>query len=283
MSFDLLNGFNQAISGIQDVITVSALFRSSYDDEIESVLSAFEGEIDLQTTTAVREITLPADTDLERIALTYLGDSIRWPEIVFLNGLTAPYICQKPRFNGLTKDGILVIDLDLLTDAEKAMFNFSSTVASPGDSITVPAPAIFGFGDAPSGAENSLTEGLSQVEKNLGVDLRVSDDFDLILSQSGDIEAVAAASNMAQAVILRLMYEKGDLLRNPELGVGLQVGSKIPSLEVIRDDIIRTLTQDTRIESIEDFTIARNGPEINLKFSLIIKQVDQPVPIELTL
>ena len=277
--FDLLAGFNQAISGIQDVITVSTLFRSSYDDEIQSLLAAFDGDLDLQTTTAVREITLPADTDLERIALTYLGDSIRWPEIVVLNGLTAPYITQRPRFISL--DGIT--DTDLLTSEQLAMFNFDSTVASPGDTITVPAPAIFGFGETPSGAENALTEGLSQVEKNLGVDLRVSDDFDLILTSSGDIDAVASAGNMAQAVILRLMYEKGDLLRNPELGVGLQVGSKIPALEVIRDDIIRSLTQDPRVESLEDFTIARNGPEINLRFLLRIKQVDQPVPIELTL
>ena len=283
--FDLLNGFNQAVSGIQDVITVSALFRSSYDDEIESILTAFGGDVDLQTTTAVREIVMPSETDLERIALTYLGDSIRWPEIVVLNGLTPPYVTQRPRFTSFTRLGSTtpITDLDLLEPEELAMFNFDSTVISPGDNFTVPAPAIFGFGDTPNGAENALTAGLSQVEKNLGVDLRVSDDFDLILSQGGDLEAIASAGNMAQAVILRLMYEKGDLLRNPELGAGLQVGSKIEALEQIRDDVIRSLVQDTRIESIEDFTIARNGPEINLRFLLNIKQVDQPVPIELVL
>ena len=277
--FDLLSAFNTAITGIQDLVTVSTLFRATYDDEIATLLQSFNGAINLQTTTAVREITLRAEVDLEKIAQEFLSDSTRWPEIVVLNGLTAPYVCQRPRFVSL--DGIT--DTDLLTAEQLAMFNFSTTVASPGDTITIPAPSIFGFGDTPAGAENALTEGLSQVERNLGVDLQVTDDFDLMLGNNGDIQAVASAENMAQAVILRLMYEKGDLLRNPEVGVGLRVGSKIGSLDEIRNDIIRSLTQDNRVDSIEDFTIVRNGPELRLNFLLRIKQVDQPVPIELSL
>ena len=284
--FDLLNAFNLAVSAIQEVVTVSTLFRTSYEDEVSSIMDAFEdGGVELSTDAAVREITLKIDTTLERVALTYLGSSSRWPEIVLLNGLRPPYICQQPRFVSLTReDNTIVTDEDRLTDEEKTMFNFSNTAVSPGDTMLIPAPAIFGFGETPEGAENSLTDGLSQVEKNIGSDLKVADDgFDLILNNTGDLETAVGATNMAQSIILKLNYEKGDLLSNPELGVGLAVGSRIRELDEIRDDVIRSLTQDPRIENIEDFTVSRLGPQIILRFLVRIKQVDQPIPLELAL
>ena len=65
-------------------------------------------------------------------------------------------------------NGVTVTNADLLTTEERAMFNFSTTAASPGDSILVPAPLIFGFGETPAGADISITRDLNQVEKNIG-------------------------------------------------------------------------------------------------------------------
>ena len=283
--FDILNAFNIAISGIQDLISTSVLFRTSYEDEIESLLAAFNDTIDLQAEGAVREITLPGATTLEQLALQYLADAKRWPEIAILNGLKPPYLCQSERFVSLTRtNGTVITNPNLLTTDELAMFNFETIVASPGDSILIPAPVIFGFGETPLGATTSITQDLNQVEKNIGVDLRVDPaTFDMILSNGGDLEAIAAAGNMAQAIILKLTYQKGELLSNPEIGVGLIVGSKVRDLNAIRDDVTRSLLQDPRIEGIDGFTIARDGPELRLRFRANIKQVDQPVPIELAL
>ena len=283
--FDILNAFNQAITGIQDLISTSVLFRTSYSDEIANLISAFNDEIELEVQPAVREITLLVDQTLEKLALQFLADTKRWPEIAVLNGLKPPYICQRERFKSFRRsDGVIITDEDLLTADEKAMFNFSKTAASPGDSLLVPAPLIFGFGETPDGATISITRDLNQVEKNIGVDLRVDiETFDMILSNGGDLEAIAGAGNMAQSIILKLNYEKGDLLSNPEIGVGLIVGSKGKDLNSIRDDITRSLLQDPRIESLGDFRLVRNGPDLRIRFLANIKQVDQPVPIELAL
>ena len=282
--FDALNAFNQAITGIQDLISTSVLFRTSYSDEIATLIAQFNGDINIEDEPAVREVTVLVEQSLEQIALLYLADAERWPEIAILNGLKPPYVCQQPRFVSLTRtDGTVINSEALLTDDEKLLFNFSRIAVSPGDTILIPAPLIFGFGETPIGAEISITDGLSQVEKNIGVDLRVNDERDLVLSNGGDLEAVAGAENMAQAIILRLFYEKGELINNPEIGVGLIVGSKANDLNTIRDDIIRSLTQDPRIEGLSNFALTRDGPELRIAFTADIKQVDQPVPIELSL
>ena len=278
--FDLLNAFNLAITGIQDVLSTSVLFRNSYADEIATTIAAFSDEINLVTETASQEVILFGNEYLEDLALRTLGDSTRWPEIAILNGLKPPYITQKPRF--VEFEGI--VDFSRLTAEQQALFNTSDTVASAGDRVLVPAPAFFGLGEAPEGAENALTRGLSQVEKNLGVDLRINGEtYDLILTNAGDLQAIAGAGNMAQAVLTRLRYEKGELLTNPQIGVGLVVGTKARDLNSIRDDIIRSLKQDPRIEDLEDFTVIREGPSLRLRFRVRIKQVDQPIPLELAL
>ena len=278
--FDLLNAFNLAITGIQDVLSTSVLFRNSYADEIRTTIAAFSDAIDLVTETATQQVILFGNEYLEDLALRTLGDSTRWPEIAILNGLKPPYITQRPRF--VEFEGI--VDFSRLSTEQQALFNVSETVASAGDRILVPAPAFFGLAETPDGADNALTRGLSQVEKNLGVDLRLDGEtYDLILTNAGDLQAIAGAGNMAQAVLTRLRYEKGELLTNPQIGVGLVVGTKARDLNSIRDDIIRSLKQDPRIEDLEDFTVIRVGPELRLRFRVRIKQVDQPIPLELAL
>jgi hypothetical protein len=252
--FDLLNSLRQARQSIQTILSTDVLFKSEFDARIQDIINRFDNRISLDARQAVKQITLPANTSLPRLAQQELGDSTRWGEIVEVNNLSFPYVTDDL---SSTKSGVL----------------------RPGDKILIPTPVQEGFSQVPLGAENKLTEDMSQLEKSLGVDLKLSPNFDLVLSNSGDFELVAGADNMAQAVVLKLSYEKGDVIHAPTIGASTVPGRKFPPLTEIKDDIIRTLLQDVRIQRVEDLALLQNNSELQIKFNLKIKQVDIPIPI----
>ena len=55
------------------------------------------------------------------------------------------------------------------------------------------------------GPENALTKGMTELEKSLGVDLKVNPDGDLELNNLNDFSLVSGAQNAAQAETLAKM------------------------------------------------------------------------------
>lgn len=254
--FELLKAFNDSITAIQLLLSTEDLFRSTYDSRIQDMVARFDGNIELFAESAVRQIKYTAGLTLERMAQKEMGDSTRWGEIVEVNGLKAPYVTD---------------------DLSSTLKN----VLRPGDSVMIPTPARNGFSQVPTAKEIKTTRGLSEMEKSLGTDLKVTSDFDLSISNAGDLEVISGAPNMAQAVILKLSYERGEVMRYPELGANLRVGTKFPPIETIKDGLTNSLLQDTRIEGVEDLSIIRDGSAAYLTFNLKIKQIDIPVPVKI--
>lgn len=253
---DVLYGFKEAISGILDVMSSLRFFKSEYNQVINEMLANFNNDLPLQTTEAVRQIRVPGRTDLERIALDYLGDSNRWVEIAELNNLEYPYI-------------------------EDARSDLRTII--PGDSILLPTPIINGFGELPQAKDIPSTVDLNYLQKSFGTDLKLTENFDLSMGNNRDLQVVSGLDNVAQSIILKLSYEKKDLIRYPQLGANLGVGSKIRPLSEIRDNIIQTLTSDFKIDSVTDLTIYQDGSAIYINFNVNLKNVDIPVPISISL
>ncbi len=256
--FLLLGAFNDALAGIDILISHDTLFKSTFNQRIQDTIDSFEGQIALQSLPAVRQYTVSVGDTLERIAQRELGNTDRWVEIVEINNLVAPY---------LTDD---------ITSTENG-------VRKPGETILIPEVAQEGFSNLPNGKEHPLTANLSELEKSFGVDLKLTKDYDLSLSNTNDLETIASTDNLAQSVLLKLFYEKGELVHAPEIGVGLIVGSKISNLDDIKDAVVQTLLQDPRVDSITDLAIIRDNSEIKLAFNLKAKSVDVPVPVKIRL
>lgn len=256
--FDVLQAFNEAISAIRAIISTDQLFKSTYNSKIQDVIDQFDNQVSLQALPAVIQITMPRNTDLEELAKEYLGDSSRWVEIAELNDLKYPYVVQD-------------------------MSDTRSNIVRPGDKILIPQPQIDSFSQAPKGKQTDVTANLSELEKSLGADLKVTKDFDLAIGNNGDLQVIVGPENMAQAVVLKLGYEKGEVRNNPGIGVGLGIGKKFPPLSQIKDDLIASMTQDARIERVEDLALERNGSELKMTFNLKIKNIDIPVPVQIKL
>lgn len=254
--YDLLQAFNLSIIGIDLITSTTDLFKTTYDDRIQDINDRFNNNIQLIANQAVKLITVPASTTIERIAQQQLGDSTLWGEIVELNSLKYPYITQN-----LTEkaDGVLV----------------------PGDSMLIPISPSNGFSQVPVGADNRLTQGMTELEKSLGCDFRITKDYDLALTSSGDLDIVAGAPNIAQAILLKLAYEPGELMANPEVGAGIVPGVKFPSIDDLRDTLYNTLLQDPRISQVQDLSLIRDNSALYLSFTIIVKNVDIPVPVML--
>lgn len=253
---DLLKAFNDAAEGLQTLLSTEDLFKSGYDDLIRDMISRFGGNINLFIENSVRQIRYENGTTIERLAQQELGDSSRWGEIVELNGLKAPYVTD---------------------DASDSRPN----LLKPGDFVLIPTPTKNGFTKLPKGKENKLTENLSELEKSFGTDFKIDSNFDLVLNGAGDLELVSGTDNLAQSIILNLSYEQGDVIRYPQLGAGLLIGSKMPSLEILKDRIVNTLLQNNRIDTINDLSLVQDNSAITLGFNVKAKQVDIPIPIKI--
>lgn len=86
---------------------------------------------------------------------------------------------------------------------------------------------------------------------------------------------------MAQATLLKLRYEPGEVILYPELGSGLIVGRKFPPIEDIKDRITNSLLQDNRIHKVADLSLIRDNSGVSITFNLHIKQIDIPIPVKI--
>lgn len=253
--FQLLAAFDKAIEGINLLLSTNAMFKSSYADRIQQVNDTFNNELNVVPEKAVKEIFLNGQTSLERLALENLGDSSRWIEIVELNNLKPPYISQDPQES---REGVKKV----------------------GDKIMIPQPVIFGFSNTPVNRQSFLTQDLTEVEKNLGIDLKLNQDFDLELNNRGDLNLVRGADNAAQAIIFKLGLEKGEIIDHPEIGIGLVIGDKAPSVVQVQSDLLQTLSQDPRFEKILNMSIQRENNTYRVRFYVKLKNIDTPVPVD---
>src|SRR5690242_13487832 len=101
------------------------------------------------------------------------------------------------------------------------------------------------------GRDSALTKNLTEVEKQLGVDLKINGDGDLELNNLNDIKLVAGAQNAAQAIFIKLNVEPGSLLYHPAIGTDLQIGQKTKDAFMIKTQILRSLTQDSRFDNVD--------------------------------
>jgi hypothetical protein len=273
----LLNGIQNVKKGLSVLLSEKKLFEEDANKQTDEVSSQYnsrtlgegeDGEIvfglspnsnfNISKPNSVKTATIDGNDTIQTIAARELGDPDRFKEIVILNNLKPPYISDTPGPN----------------------------VLSPGSAIKIPQSDA--LGQSTGTLENiiyQITKYLNQAERNLGVDLRLTVDNDLAVSNTGDLDMLAGVDNMAQAILLKLGLDTGSLQRHPEIGAGLKIGIKTvaSNLNEIRDKINTSLSNDGRVESIPYLQLRQEGGTTYIDMVVRLKNLNQPVPIPLVL
>jgi len=155
-------------------------------------------------------------------------------------------------------------------------------ILKPGDKIKIPSRSA-GQPTTPiqGPRDNPLTNGLSSGERSLSVDLRLTEEMDLDLTPSGDLNVAVGTDNGAQAIVLKLLYEKGSLKKFPGIGTNLTPGKTMPDIATLRADVTASLLQDTRIKKVTKINLIQENSSTTLSFEVVFNDIAQPVPINI--
>lgn len=128
------------------------------------------------------------------------------------------------------------------------------------------------------GPDTPITKHLSELEKSIGVDLKINQDGDLELNNLNDIKLVAGVENAAQAIFVKLNIEPGSLLYHPQLGTDLQVGNKTKNALDIKVQILKSLLSDERFDSVDaKVRVLGDVVLVELKVSLANTGIEVPL------
>jgi len=251
----VLNAIQKVKRGLALLLQDNRIFQEDATASYTSTVEIYSNKIALPAPKAVKEVRIDGNDSLQTLVARELGDPQRFKEVVLLNNLKPPYISE--------------------TGGER--------VLKPGDKILLPQESSNQLTGTTRNKEYNITKNLSETEKNFGVDIALTKDNDIALSNTGDMDLVAGFDNLAQAINLKLFINKGGLKMHPQIGAGLGVGEKALNPADLKRDIDTSVALDPRIDNIPFSSVDQNGNETNIKLILNVKDVDQPVPIPLRL
>jgi hypothetical protein len=221
------------------------------------VEDAYGSKLRMPTINSSREATIGGKDTIQTLAARELGDPDRFKDIATLNNLKPPYIDPAG----------------------------GSCVKKPGEKLLIPQSNVSGSSALRKLKIFEINKFLSEAEKNLGIDIRLTEDGDLGVNNTSDLDLIAGMTNMVQVLALKLELERGSLKRHPDLGTRLRVGEKATrqALVDLRNDLVASISSDQRVLTMPSIELRQEGSEIKADIVVKLKDLDQPIPIPLTL
>jgi hypothetical protein len=252
----ILNGIQAGKKATSLLASQVELFEPNIFTTNAEVLASFPNS-NISTPNSITTSTIGGGDNIQTLALRELGDIDKFKDIIILNNLKPPYISETGG------PGIL----------------------KPGDKILIPRNNPAGSSSVVKNVQYNITSKMQQAERDLGVDIRLTEDADLAIASNKDLDLVAGVDNLVQAILIKILIERGSLKRHPQIGTNLELGTKLRSkgLQALRREISDSLNSDNRVESVPFIRLNQEGGTITAEIFVKIKEIDQPVPLPLTL
>jgi len=136
----------------------------------------------------------------------------------------------------------------------------------------------------PDTREIPASKDLDKQQKLMGIDLALTKDYDLAMTNSGDIKLTSGYNNAIQALKIKVTVNQGELKRHPEYGAGLNIGERLDmSAEDVRDIIENTILSDPRFESLSSITVEFKGSTVSLNLIVNASNGGGVIPIKFKL
>ena len=119
---------------------------------------------------------------------------------------------------------------------------------------------------------------LTKVSK---IDFLLTDDGDIALNALGDFRLANGLTNLIQALKIKIRTEKGTLLRHLDFGLGISHGVSVADIESgeIIKSMNKMISNDSRFEGIERFTIRLVGSSLFIDMAVTIANKSGVVPL----
>lgn len=201
-----------------------------------------------------------SNEDIFRAAKRLMGSEGYWKVLVQANNLEPPYISKNGGVNQLAWGDII-------------------RVPQYGGS---PEANKFVQKDPLEEAGNIAVQNLNTLGTDIAVEYTVygvETVVDLATNRSGDLETISGLPNMAQALNLKLLTERGALPMHPDYGLIKTVGSKgtISAAQQQSFAFKSTMLTDARVESVDSVSVVIDGDLISTKGKVTIRGVESPL------
>jgi hypothetical protein len=116
-----------------------------------------------------------------------------------------------------------------------------------------------------------------------GIDLLLTPDGDLAITQDGDCRLAYGLTNIVQTVKLALTTPRGSLLQHPEYGIGLPVGINTADVDV--NEILKNakehFSRDPMFSGVRSAFAEKKGPVLRITLEVGIAGTSQFLPISI--
>jgi hypothetical protein len=189
--------------------------------------------------------TIKGDDTLQRIALNELGDENLWSYIASVN----PDIGS---------------NVDLISGTEI----FLPIEIDPGDGINK--------------EKFILTEDFTR--DPYGTDIRLDSDGNIVIQENNNMSLISGLENVQQAIDLRLNTMTGSMIKQSAFGITAQAGIAGTELAIkyLKTAIRSSLTQDPRIESVENMIVSLDSDVLNISMDVNVIGAEESLPVTVT-